>query len=93
MIEINANQVEQIKNIETMSRVDAMEQLSNIVNSSLSDQFRWTKTSKCLKVNDCRIDLTTRKNKDGHVIIKELNIFQEDNKGKILAWNTIDIQK
>lgn len=92
MIKINEKQIEQITNIEVITRNETIEQLSQIINSSLYDQFRWTKTSKCLKINDCRIELTTKKLSNGHSIVKQLNIFQEDSKGSILAWKTVDIQ-
>ncbi|MBU3173402.1 hypothetical protein [Clostridium estertheticum] len=84
---ITDNQLEQIKKIEGSTRKEAMQQVSNIIQAEIYDQFRMSGTSKCLRINEYIIDITTKKIKNGNIVIREIDVINEKN---IKDWTIYD---
>ena len=77
MLNINDKKIEEIKNAKAEKRVELMYIIAEILNGKVIDKYQFSKTSKYIKIDNYKINLTTKK-VDGKVIVKELDITDEE---------------
>ena len=77
MLNINDKKIEEIKNAKAEKRVELMYIIAEILNGKVIDKYQFSKTSKSIKIDNYKINLTTKK-VDGKVIVKELDITDEE---------------
>ena len=70
------------KEIRVAKRSDALKELSKILNESLGCERVLANAGQCIKAKDCKIDITTRKDKTtGLVMIKAIDVIGD-------SWKT-----
>lgn len=76
MRKLTNNELNEAKKIEATTRYEALDKLATILDASAIDNFRWSRNSKCITCDGCKIDITTKKNKNtGSIEIKQIDVF------------------
>lgn len=87
MRKLTTEELEKAKAIEVTTRYEALDMLANILESSTVDSLKWSRCTRCITSDGCKIDITTKKNKNtGTVIIKSIDVF-----GINKEWDTYNL--
>ena len=87
MRKLTTEELEKAKAIVAATRYDALDMLANILESGTVDSLKWSRCTRCITSDGCKIDITTKKNKiNGTVIIKSIDVF-----GVNKEWNTYNL--
>lgn len=87
MRKLTTEELEKAKAIEATTRYEALDMLAKILESSTVDSFKWSRCTRCITSDGCKIDITTKKNKStGTIIIKSIDVF-----GINKEWDTYNL--
>jgi hypothetical protein len=87
-MKLTEKQIEEIRNLETITRAEMFPLVAQIINAKESSTRRLSISSRSLKINDYSVDLETRKQKNGHVKITRIDLINEND---LHDWQTIKI--
>lgn len=88
MIKLTNNELEKISELRGTTRYELIEKLADVLKLSVGDNMRFTKCSKCVTTDEgTKIDIMTKKIKDGTRKIIEINVF-----GINYEWDTYRIK-
>lgn len=87
MRKLTEKELEKAKTIEAATRYEALDMLAKILETSTVDSLKWSRCTRCITADGCKIDITTRKNKTtGLVTIKSIDVF-----GVNKEWDTYNL--